>query len=300
MGLTVTTPASVLQLTTLDRVMAEIGVAQTDDAKRDLFEEFIRQATDIAQRFCNRIFARQKYTETAPAFGGPYLTTRQAPVAEITSATVRGEVVTDVTIEDAAAGFLYRQAGFDWTAQRYGGLLSVGGWLDQGMPIPGSEEPNWSIVYTAGFILPPQDLAGMTTISASSTDSSFNDSDSEFPALLKAGDIIETSGFTNSANNGRFVVSGTPTTAKIVVTATLVTEVAAGNHTVRVSNLPRDVERGCIEIVKSLYALRATDSSIVEKSAGPMRLRYSEGRAQEQLGLPPSAIGLLRAWVRTA
>lgn len=297
MGLIVTTPASVLALTTTQRVMDEMAL--TGETNQALIDGFIPHATDIAQRFCNRTFARQKYTETAPSFGGPYLTTRQAPVVEITSAMLRGELFTDISIEDGGAGFLYRQAGFDWTVQRYGGLLSVGGWLDQGMPIPGSEEPNWSIVYTAGFILPGQDRANAYTVSASSADNSFNDSAGNFPALLKSGDIIETAGFTGAGNNGRFVVTGTPTTAKIVVDATLTTEAAnTSNHSVLVKNLPGDIERGCLEIVKSLYSLRATDSSIVEKSAGPMRLRYSEGKATEQLGLPPSAIGLLNPWVR--
>lgn len=70
------------------------------------------------------------------------------------------------------------------------------------------------------------------TVSASSTDNSFNDSGSGFPAL-SAGDLIQVAGFTDSANNGEFrVVSRTA--AKVIVTddTTLVTEAAGDDVTV--------------------------------------------------------------------
>ncbi len=296
MGLTVTTPAKTVLLSTVARVKAEFGISgSSDDA---LLDVFVRQGTDAVEKFCNRVFARQKYPETAPAFGGPYFMTRQAPVVELTSTARLGETLTDVSVEDVAQGLLYRQDGFDWTAQRYSGLLAAGGWLDQGMPIPLSEEPNYTLVYTAGFIVPAQNLLSVATVSVDTSDDSFNDSASGFPALLKAGDIIETSGFTNAANNGRFKVLGTPTTAKIVVEANLTTEIAAAGRTVLVSTLPGDVERGCIEVVKSLWAKRSVDGSIVQRTAGPMSIRHSEGMASEQLGIPPSAVGLLHSYVR--
>jgi len=166
------------------------------------------------------------------------------------------------------------------------------------MPIPLTEEPDYVFVYTAGYLTRVHDLCAKSTISTSNTDNSFNDTASGFPSLLLAGDIIEASGFTNAANNGRHVVSGTPTTAKVVVSTTLTTEAAAAGRTILFSTLPGDVERGILEIVKSIYAQRATDSMLIEKQAGPMRLRYSENRGSGEIGLPPTAAALLAPWVR--
>lgn len=303
MGVSVATPATTALLSTIARIKAEIGITTTPTnvAQDDLFEQFIRQAGPMAETYCGRIFPRQSYTELARAYGGPYLTTRQAPVVALASVVKDGDTVTDVTIEDSAAGFLYRQAGFDWTAQRYARVgLGNGLFLNRGIPVPLSEEPAYTLTYTAGFLLPPQNILATGTVSASSTDDSFNDTASGFPSLLKAGDIVETSKFTNAANNGRFLVTGTPTTAKFIVSASLTTESAASSRRLLFSTLPGDIERAVIEIVKSLYAKRATDSSIVEKSAGPMRLRYREGADSSAPGLPPSAAALLRPWVRRA
>lgn len=71
------------------------------------------------------------------------------------------------------------------------------------------------------------------TISAASADNSFNDSGNGFvTAGFIAGQMIKTSGFSNSANNGYFVVSSV-TAGKIIVTGgTLVVE-AAGSRTIK-------------------------------------------------------------------
>lgn len=298
MGLTVTTPAPTVLLTTVDRVKAEMGVPTTS-ANDGLLLTFVKQAGAMAEKYCQRVFPRQVYSEVVGAHGGPHLVVSQAPVVALGTISYSGDTLTDVTIEDAAAGLLYRQSGFFWTAQRYGrGGLGSGLFMDQGMPIPLSEEPDYTIAYTAGFVTRDQDLCAKSTLSSSSTDDSFNDSASGFPSLLKSGDIIETSGFATAANNGRFVVSGTPTTAKVIVTSTLVTDAVGGTRTILFSTLPGDVERGIIEITKSLYAQRATDSMLIEKQAGPMRLRYSENRGTGNIGLPPTAAALLRPWVR--
>jgi len=297
MGLAVTTPANTVLLTTVEQAKAEIGITKaTDDP---ILLEFVKHASAMAEKYCQRVFMRQVYTETVGAYGTPYFTLRQAPVVLLTSSSYKGDVLTDVSIDDTNKGVLYRRLGFFWTAQAYGGGgLGSGLFVTQGMPIPLTEEPDYIFVYTAGFITRAHDLCSKSTISASTTDDSFNDTDSGFPPLLRAGDIIEANGFTNSANNGRHVVSGTPTTAKVIVDTNLTTEAAADGRTILFSTLPGDVERGILEIVKSLYAQRATDSMLIEKQAGPMRLRYSENRGSGDIGLPPTAAALLAPWIR--
>lgn len=71
-----------------------------------------------------------------------------------------------------------------------------------------------------------------TSISASTTDDSFNDSGSNFGTSIVEDDHIEVSGFTESANNGTFLADDDSTTSKIKVKANLVTEAAGDAVTI--------------------------------------------------------------------
>lgn len=297
MTIAVSTIAPTLRLTTRARVQEELG--STSDGA--LIDALIDRASAAIASYCHRPFAREAVTETCGAFGGIHLDLSRTPIVGSPSAiTYDGTVISDATVADAEQGILYRRLGWAWTAQRYAGLSGSGRWFDQGSPLPGQEEPLVVVDYVGGYILPPQNVIASTTISAAAADNSFNDSASGFPALLKAGDIITVSGFATAGNNGRFVVSGTPTTSKIVVTASLTLEAAGLAVDVIVQSLPYDVEKAAIEAVKSFYARRQGDSSAIEKQVGPMRIRYSEGAAAEEKGLPPVCVGLLRPYVRSA
>lgn len=298
MSLAVTTVAPTALLSTLTRVKTALQVTSAAD---DVFlTDKLRAASDAVSAYCQRLFQRQVYREVAGAMGGIEFLCAQAPVVALAAVTFDGTVLTDVTIEDADVGTIYRRRGFDWTAQRFAGLGASLRGLDFGTPLPLQEEPLWTVDYTAGFILPGQNLISVGTVSVVASDQSFNDSAAGFPALLKAGDVIEASGFTNAVNNGRFLVSGAPTAAKIVVAgAALVDESAGAGRTLLVQTLPSDVEQAAIETTVSMYANRATDGNIVEKQAGLMRLRYSEqGANVAHVGLPGVAASRLRRWMR--
>ena len=303
-GLTITTPFPTAKLTTLARLKSVLGVTSTtDDA---VMTNAIGRASAAAEKYCGRTFVRQTYTELGPAFGGIEFLTKEAPVVALGTVTFNSNTLTDVTVGDKQQGVLYRKNGFDWTAQSFGGLAGGGKLWDVGTPIVGQEEPLWSVGYTAGFIPAGYDRESVPKLYAHSTDNSFNDSSSGFApvsSFLKAGNVIETSGFAKTANNGRFVVSGTPTSTKIVVTATLVTgdtttSTGTTGRTVSVQDLPLDVEQAVLETAKTYYQQRKTDSAVVEKQLGMARLRFSEQGGAGEPGLPPRAIGLLRPWVR--
>lgn len=280
----------------------------SDDAE---VQRIIRSASAAIVNYCGRPFGRETLTETCPGFGSIYLMLTRTPIVNVTAVTVDSSTVTDYSIGDADAGKLYRRGGWGWTVQTYAGLSSQSWGMLQdarlfslGTPLPGQEEPTITVSYTAGYILPPQFIVDASSISVANADNSFNDSASGFPAALKAGDVIEASGFSNAGNNGRFLVSGTPTAAKIVVTgATLTTEAAAAGRSI-VFHPPAqcrpfdDVERAAFEAVKSWYSGRGRDSSIVERQMSSTRVRWSETEAARLLGLPPSCVGLLRAWRR--
>lgn len=301
MTLTVSTAAQTTLLTTVKRVQDELGLsAGTDDG---LIRALIVSASAAVSSYCHRAFARESYVETTGGFGGIRLQLARTPIVKLTSVYADTTLYTDVSIMDADKGWLYRRAGFGSTAQAFGGLAAGGSFMDYGYPLDRQEEPSYSVTYTAGYILPEQARA-TGTVSASSVDNSFNDSESKFPPLV-AGDVLVAEGFEGAGNAGRHIVTGTPTTAKVVVTSTLTTEAAGPSLTVRFEPPAQcrpfsDVETACVEAVKAGYINRRDDPSIVEKQAGPMRIRYSEQQDMLGLGLPSVCVGLLRPWVRLA
>lgn len=305
MALTVTTIAQKTRLTTAARVQAELfGGTATDTT---LIEAEIDRATAAILAYCHRPFTREAYTETLGAFNDIHLQLARTPIVGTpSSVSWNTSVLTDWSVADREKGWLYRRLGWSWTAQVRGGLIGTGAWLDQGWPLPRQEEPQFSVDYVAGYLLPDDNVTA-TTISAAAADNSFNDSAAGFPALLKAGDVITVSGFTGAgaaAANKRHVVTGTPTTSKVQVTSTLVDDAAGETVTITFQTLPYDVEKACIETTKAYYLQRYDDPNIEEKQVAVMRLRFGARGGQtifsDPQGLPPNVVGLLRPWVRAA
>lgn len=302
MAITVSTTARSFRLTRKEYVKLLLGIsASTDD---ELLDALIDGASAAIRSYCNREFVRQAYTETLSGFGGIHLMLERTPIVTVSAVSRNGDVVTDYSIAKRDAGWLYRQAGWLWDVQVWPGLSGGGGFLDFGSPLPRQEEPLVSVDYVAGYISPAEDIVDATTISAAAADNSFNDSAAGFPALLKAGDIVEASDFTNAANNGRFEVTGTPTASKIQVTASLTLEAAGSARSLRFRGHKdarsfQDVEKAAFECVKSWYYGRRDDSRVIEKQLGPARVRYSEQDGDDER-LPPQCVGLLQPWVRRA
>ncbi len=309
MAISVTTIARTTLLSSVARVRAALGSSIPTSADAVL-EQLIRDASSAIVSYCHRGFARESLTETCPGYGGIHLGLARTPVISVSGVTVDGNIITDYSIADRDLGTLYRQGGWGWTVQLYAGLSAGGGrfadglLFDAGTPLPGRDEPAASVDYVAGYILASQHRTDISTLSADSTDNSFNDSASGFPVALKAGDIVEAIGFSNAANIGRHKVSGTPTAAKVIVTSTLTSEAAATGRSVLFHPPAEcrpfdDVERALFEVVKSWYLGRGRDASVVERQIASTRVRFSETENARLLGIPPSAAGLLVPWIRT-
>ncbi len=142
--LTVTTPATSFQLTTPERLQEEHPEIPESRA-----EHLIDEASSAIASFLNRVLARQSYTETVKGYGDRYLTLTASPIETLTGVTQSSSTVTDVLIDDAEAGILYRELGFEWTRGQ--------GWQLASFPIPYSEVPEFSVDYVAGWALPHED-----------------------------------------------------------------------------------------------------------------------------------------------
>ncbi len=132
MSITITTPSSTRQLTTLANLKAVAGItAITDDTLLGLIID--RQSAAI-ETFCNRIFAKQTYTETIAGNGTNKLRIAQYPLVSVTSITNDEITVasTDYTTQDRESGYIY---------SNYGWYNTLG-------------EKLYSVVYVSGYILP--------------------------------------------------------------------------------------------------------------------------------------------------
>lgn len=300
MGLSVVTRAATLRLTTKERLTAEMPVIPAGDGS--FVDKLIDNASSAIQGYCNRDkapFARQSYQETLGAYGDIYLMLKGTPLVVVSSVSQDGMPLLDWSIEDADAGVLYRRNQFFWTAQLNPGFTGRQLWPAFGAPIPGAEEPRFTVNYIAGWLTPAQDLVAKVTLSAAAADNSFNDSAAGFPALLQAGDVITTSGFATPANNGQFTVVGTPTPSKVVVSGgVLANEGASPAVTVIVSNLPSDLERAAVETVKAWYLDRQKAPHSRRERVGNLDMEWTD--PVNVTGLPFTAVGLLRNYQRAA
>jgi hypothetical protein len=310
MGLQITTIAPTTALTTVDRVRASGLVFSTsDDAE---VARIINGVSAAIVNYCGRPFAREAISETCPGYGDIHLALTRTPIATVSAVTGDDYPITDYSIADADRGLLFRRGGWGWTVNMYVGLGARSGsafsdpyLFRGGTPLPRQEEALFAADYVAGYILPPQFLTNVSTLSVDASDSSFNDSAGRFPALLRSGDVIEAIGFENFENNGRFLVDSSiaPTTSRIVVDATVVTEAAAAGRSIFFHPPAQchpfdEIERAAFEATKSWYSGRGRDASIVERQMSSTRVRWSESDSARLLGLPPSCVGLLRTWRR--
>jgi hypothetical protein len=224
------------QLTTAATVLAETGIGAGDTA---LVSRMIDEATAAIESFTGRVFARSQWKEKLHGTGMVRMRLARRPVLRIDALVVDGAAgdATAIEIVDADGGWIYLEGGF-----------------------ARSERPTWEITYTAGYLLPGDDVTA-STISAAASDDSFNDTAGTFPSLLVAGDWIQAASFTAPADNGRHRVIAGSTASKILTSSALTDEAAGAARSILLRNLPREIEREAIDWAKSLYDARLSGSS---------------------------------------
>lgn len=145
MSITIQTPAVKIELTTLQIVKAELG--ETESLNNGLIIGFIQQASSLIESHTNRTFRRETITEKIGSYGSQILILERTPIVSISEIKFNGTTIGSTTyvIEDAEAGFLYREIG--WTNTRI--------WTSHITAIPTRHtRHDWEIDYTAGYILP--------------------------------------------------------------------------------------------------------------------------------------------------
>lgn len=293
MSVTVSVRANTRALTTRERVKRLLEI---DDTSRDqLMDELILAASAAVETFCHRIFAREAVVETVRGFGGTVLMLTRTPLVLLTSVIANGQdPITDAVRESDEAGMLYRKVGWLDTTQL--------GWGLSATLIPNTADPLYTVTYSAGYLLPGDDVESDGGLSVDGPSRTFLLGDGSFPLTLVGGDRVYVQGFTLAANNGWFTVAanGVAAGALTVAETTLQTEpVDEGLRTVAVSTLPADVELSARETVRSMYTSRTRDSEVQSKSVGDLSVTYRD-RGTTTEGLPVECLKRLGPWVRVA
>jgi len=285
--ITVSTYPPATALTTLRRVKVELGLDLAGSTHDELLDDLIGEASAAIEAYCGRDFARATVTEVLPGTGRTLLQLTRTPVVSV-SGVVYSSASTiassEYYVEDQEQGTLYRDSGWYWT---------VGETAEDLVPryVPSQPMNDYSVTYVGGYLVPAQNLSA-ATLEISTSTACVKDSGSGFPTVV-AGDRITTAGWTTAANNRTLtVVSGTA--AKIVVDSTALTAEASTDRprTVVLSNLPRDLERACVETVKAWYLGRQHDPAVTTKTVGPLSLSYSVTALQRDL---PAAVSRIIA-----
>mgnify|MGYP001594001822 CR=1 FL=1 len=136
----------------------ELGTTATSDDAR--MRSVLLRATEWAEREVGRPLRAQVYSEAVAAYGGRRLTLSRHPVIcvlRLFTATDTCEATeltsTEYRVEDAEAGHVSRDAGFDWTNDP----LESGGRAALGLApatLPGRERQPWLVEYAAGYVFP--------------------------------------------------------------------------------------------------------------------------------------------------
>lgn len=238
-------------LTTLDTLGLFMAV---EEGKEKFYTDLIRQASGLAESFCERVFARSMYTDQLPSDGRTTLMVDTTPLVEVVGVARDGSEIpaSEFKVLDPEAGFLFRDGG--WQADTpLAFRFNV-------TRMPFRSRGAYEVEYVGGYLLPDDDIEQIVTVDASS--SSFLGTN--FPLLVK-GDRISVSGYADDANNGVFTVVDADDSS-ISVDASLVDETPNEDVLIEVRNLPYDVERAVIEMVRSWSVGNERDPSLEQES----------------------------------
>ena len=144
MSITVTTPATETKLTTVAACRAHESI--DDDANPATIERMIRAASRAIEKYCGRTFARQTYEERIDGNMSRELLLRNSPIIGIPTVLCDSSPVVDFEVGDAAAGILYRTAGWQSTG--------VSLWFAENTFLPDVNGTRYTVSYEAGYLLP--------------------------------------------------------------------------------------------------------------------------------------------------
>src|SRR3990167_69246 len=133
------------RLTTVDAVAQELDISSTGSSA--FINNLIKRASFAIEKYVDRRFQQVNLTETLQANGSHSLVLSRRPIRSVTQVLFNGSTISSTTyeIDHREAGILFRPNGWTSTLYRYHNIEPIS---------TNVCERDWSIQYTAGYILP--------------------------------------------------------------------------------------------------------------------------------------------------
>lgn len=279
MPLTQTVRPHTRALTTLARIWSEFKITTADEQRDAHINELILEASDMIMKEIGRdeLF-RARITETVVGAGRAELLLTRTPIAKIESVTIDDTPIDlELVTFDPNVGLALHDTAWPNT-RHFGSAVTRFERPDEGAH-------RIAVDYWAGVFGPAEDIQA-SGISVFGGSESFAVDD---PPLLVAGDVIETVGFTNAANNGQFVVTAR-TASGIEVDGDLATETAPASARIKVRTLDRALERACVQTIKSWILGVEHDPNVTSERIGDWAATYAGSNANEIVHEIPASV----------
>lgn len=286
------THPKITDLSTLARTKAQLGVSgSTNDT---LYTELIATTSEAVKSRLGWDPARAEVLDRFAGTGFDTIRLSRQPLLSFSAVEHDGTAVeTDdykVFAANEEQALLTRSLG--WTGRSLAFTFPRGDALSAARSI----RPLWTVQYWAGWLLPGDDFSS-ANLAFDGTARTLTLSSGTWP-LVVAGDRITLSGASNAENSGTFTVSER-TSDSVVTLATgagIVDEAEGQTITVTVRNLPRDLERAAIVLIRDAFAAKDLATNVASEKVGPLSVTYVTG--DEIAKVSPEADMILSRWER--
>jgi hypothetical protein len=289
--ITVVTPARNVELTTLARVKAALGLT-SDDATRDAqLQVWIEQASAAITDLIGYPISREEVTERLPGTGRTTVMLTRTPVVSLSEVTCDDEAVdlveAVVRVIEPRVGTVYRETG--WPDSRY---IETAGITPSIVPMLGFQP--YVFTYLGGYLFTPENITASGWTMASGVFSA--PADVVVP-LLASGELVRLRSFTSAANNGRFRVLARAA-ATLTLQGSFTDEAIPDDAVIEVATHPDalTIEGYALETVKAWYLGQAQNPNVQSESIGDWSATYvsptssSTGTSGSRLDVLPQKV----------
>lgn len=305
------------RLVSTGTVIDVLDLTSVDDIEE--VDRLVEAASSLVHDVTGRVFGRELITERlgvddvdigqlgfSRGNAAPYrLMLRRTPILLIEAIRFDGDEIdlTDLVIESASSGFLYRPSGFSPTSIRFQQIEQVHSRFSR---------PVWEVDYSAGFVLPT-----FPTIAKTFAVGDVNTSTDVITLTLHGlvnGDTVRfstSSGGTLPAplvtNRNYFIRDADANTFKVSDevngSAVDLTDTGSGTHKVtRQSTLPAIISQCVVELVSYFRNLNKRDPGIISERLGDYQVQYASATKLVDYGadMPTHIRSRLERWREVA
>lgn len=244
MSVTVLSQPQQRRLTSVETALEDLGRPSLAPSS---VERLIDEATARVERICRRPLSRRTVTER---FRGDYESVRRfvvAPIVRLVEVRLAGAVLDELSGTDPGVRVFDSELGTVWRNLR---------WTP-------THPPDWELDYVGGYLVPDDDFDS-TNVTVDGTNEQFQLSSGAWPAV-EPGDWFRVAGKGSAANHGWHQVATRDSDTVLTVTSDLTTEASGPQFCFFFRNLPHDVERATLLMLKQFYHSIGRDPTVTRE-----------------------------------